>query len=458
MSTEFSILQPGDTSVRKAIYLDLAEYHQNDIDTFDFSDWAIDRVTSLQQAKGHIEHYPYLVGMVYLSNLSTEQHEQILSVINADSARSWIALIEHRDLLDSHFRRLIYENFYDYFTLPLKDNFRFLKTVLGHAYGVAYLRSLEQDAVEQYTEYSEMVGASQPIRRVFDGIRKVASVEAPVLISGETGTGKEMVARAIHQRSEMCDGPFIAVNCGALPDTLIHAELFGFEKGAFTGAYKRKIGKIEAAQGGSIFLDEIGDLPLDLQVYLLRFLEESTIERLGSNETHQINARVIAASHVNLEDAVEQGLFREDLYYRLNVLNIQVPNLAERFEDIELLAYYFFRKFSEEYGASAQGFTRKALIAMNGHSWPGNIREMINRIRRALVMTENRLITPGDLGLDPEPTSVDVVSLDEARQKAEEVAIKSSLHYAHNNISKTAKMLGISRVTLYRLIDKYGLK
>ncbi|MFW1678148.1 sigma 54-interacting transcriptional regulator [Pontibacter sp. JAM-7] len=458
MNTEFSLANPSDTTVRKALYLDLAEYHQNDIDTFEFSNWAIDRVTNLHQAKSHMEHYPYLVGMVYLSNLTPEQHEQIITIINSDYTRSWIALIEHRDLLDSQFRRLIYENFYDYFTLPLKDNFRFLKTVLGHAYGIAYLRAIEHDAAEEYTEYSEMVGASNKIRQVFDGIRKVAGVDAPVLISGDTGTGKEMVARAIHQRSDRAEGPFIAVNCGALPDTLIHAELFGFEKGAFTGAYKQKIGKIEAAQGGTIFLDEIGDLPLELQVYLLRFLEESTIERLGGNDSHHVNARIIAASHVNLEEAVDQGHFREDLFYRLNVLNIHVPSLAERFEDIELLAYYFFRKFSDEYGLNAQGFTRKALMAMNSHPWPGNIREMINRIRRALVMTENRLITPADLGLDLGYTPVDVVSLDEARQKAEEVAIKSTLHYAHNNISKTAKMLGISRVTLYRLIDKYGLK
>ena len=191
---------------------------------------------------------------------------------------------------------------------------------------------------------------------------------------------------------------------------------------------------------------------------MLRFLEQRTIERLGGNESHRVNARVIAATHIDLEKAVEEGRFREDLYYRLNVLNIDMPTLAERYEDIELLARYFFKKFSHEYETQVKGFSSQAIEAMNKHSWPGNIREMINRIRRAMVMGENRMITPSDLGLSSSPVQLQVMSLDEARNHAEELAVKSGLHYSHHNITKTAKILGVSRVTLYRLIDKYDLK
>lgn len=443
--------------IRKAIYLDLAEYHDSNLGQYRFGDWAVDRVTTPPRARETLHDHHYLVGLVYLSHLSDEQREQVMDLIAAELSTVWIALIEQDDLLDSRFRRLIYEHFYDYFTLPLGNNFNYLKATLGHAYGLALLRTLDE-GYEEDVESTEMVGTSEPIKQVFSGIRKIAGVDAPVMITGETGSGKEMVAHAIHQRSSRCNGPFVAVNCGALPDTLIHAELFGHEKGAFTGAHQRKVGRIEAATDGTIFLDEIGDLPLELQVYLLRFLEEHTIERLGSNESITVNARVIAATNVDLETAVHEGRFREDLYYRLNVLTIHVPTLVERQDDIELLARYFFRKFASEYGAHAQGFTKQALVAMNNHSWPGNIREMINRIRRALVMSENRLITPSDLGLSHTNLHHEVVSLDEARNQAEAMAIRTGLHIAHNNISRTAKMLGVSRVTLYRLIEKYNLR
>ena len=450
-------LQRDDAGIRKALFLDLAEYHPSNVAPLEFSDWSVDRVTSPPKAKSHIHNYHYLVGLVYLSHLNDIQRQQAMEIVSREYNTIWIALVEHNDLLDANFQRMICANFYDYFTLPLNDSLNYLKATLGHAYGIALLRSLEQQNSSEY-EQTEMVGSSEPMLNVFNDIRKVANVDAPIMIGGDTGTGKEMVARAVHQRSSRNDGPFVAVNCGALPETLIHAELFGYEKGAFTGAYKRKIGRIESAQNGTIFLDEIGDLPLDLQVYLLRFLEQRTIERLGGNESHRVNARVIAATHIHLEKAVEEGRFREDLYYRLNVLNIHMPTLAQRYEDIELLARYFFRKFSHEYETRVKGFSPEAIEAMNKHSWPGNIREMINRIRRALVMGENRMITPSDLGLSPSTVSMQVMSLDEARNHAEELAVKSGLHYSHNNITKTAKILGVSRVTLYRLIDKYGLK
>jgi len=251
--------------------------------------------------------------------------------------------------------------------------------------------------------------------------------------------------------------PFIAVNCGALPTNLIQSELFGHEKGAFTGAHQRKIGRIESAAGGTLFLDEIGDLALDLQVNLLRFLQEKTIERVGGTEKIHVDVRVIAATHVDLERAVKEGRFREDLYYRLNVLHLNVPSLREREQDIELLARFFFDKFAKEKNRNVKGFRRDTLQAMNDYEWPGNVRELINRIRRAMVMCDNRLITTADLGLERRLSQRRLTTLDEARTRAEKEAIQYSLRFNRNNVSQAARQLGVSRVTLYRLMEKYQI-
>jgi DNA-binding NtrC family response regulator len=302
-----------------------------------------------------------------------------------------------------------------------------------------------------------MVGTSPVMQALFRDIRKVGAVDAPVLIQGESGTGKELTALAIHARSRRAGAPFMAVNCGALPANLIQSELFGHEKGAFTGAHQRKIGRIEAAAGGTIFLDEIGDLSLDLQVNLLRFLQAKTIERVGGTQSLQVDVRVIAASHVDLERAVAEGRFREDLYYRLNVLHLRVPALRERESDIELLARFFFEKFAKEKNPQVRGFSQQALQVMNTYAWPGNVRELINRIRRAMVMCENRLIAPGDLGLERRGVKRTIRTLGGARAAAEKEAIRYALQYARNNVSRAARELGISRVMLYRLKQKYGI-
>ena len=249
-----------------------------------------------------------------------------------------------------------------------------------------------------------------------------------------------------------------AVNCGALPPTLIESELFGHEKGAFTGASQRKTGFIEAADGGTIFLDEIGDLPMELQINLLRFLQEQTIERVGSHVSIKVNARVIAATHVDIESAVEQGRFREDLFYRLHVLNLRMPPLRERGDDIEILARFFFERFGREKRANVRGFSQKAMQAMREYDWPGNVREVINRVRRAMVMSEKRLITPQDLGLTAGQHSRGrVITLEQAREEAERHAIIACLTRARNNISCAARYLGVSRVTLYRLLNKHAI-
>jgi DNA-binding NtrC family response regulator len=285
----------------------------------------------------------------------------------------------------------------------------------------------------------------------------VACVDAPVLITGESGVGKELAAMAVHERSQRAQGRFVAVNCGALPANLIQSELFGYEKGAFTGAAARKIGHFESAAGGTIFLDEIGDLSLDLQINLLRFLQERTIERVGGTGKIQVDARVIAATHVDLEKAVAEGRFREDLYYRLHVLNLRVPSLRDRTGDIDLLARFFFEKFSKDRRPQIRGFSQRAIQAMNDHPWPGNVRELINRVRRAMVMSEKRLISAEDLGFQPALLLGRQQTLDQVRDQAEKSAILASLQRARRNISRAARDLGVSRVTLYRLLEKHTI-
>ena len=451
-----AITRPTADAPRRALLLDLDPSEQLP-DALELNDWAFDRATSVDDAQAMLKTHPYRVGVALLSGSMDERYERIESLLGASEHLAWVALVRPGELERQEFRQLIYEHFYDYFSLPLGDNISHLRYALGHLDGMSRLRDLERVSLMPVEEF-QMVGASKQFLAIFEQIRRVAGVEAPVLIRGETGVGKELIARAIHQRSEHSDGPFIAVNCGALPETLIHAELFGYEKGSFTGAYKRKIGRVEAAQNGTIFLDEIGDLPQQMQVYLLRFLEQKTIERLGGTQSITVNARVIAATHVNLEQAVTEGRFREDLYYRLNVLSIEVPRLTDRGADIELLARYFLHKFGKEYGNSSRGFTRQAVAAMLHYNWPGNVRELINCIRRALVMSENRMITPKDLGLTDADALEAPIPLEEARAHAEEMAVRSCLGHCMNNVSSAAKLLGVSRVTLYRMMDKYGIR
>jgi DNA-binding NtrC family response regulator len=302
-----------------------------------------------------------------------------------------------------------------------------------------------------------MVGASAVMQELFRTIRKVASVDAPVLIIGETGTGKELTARAIHRGSARVQGPFIAVNCGALPANLIQAELFGYERGAFTGAQQRTLGRIELAAGGVLFLDEIGDLAPELQVNLLRFLEEGTLERVGGRTPIAVNTRVMVATHVDLERAVKQRHFREDLYHRINVLRVHVPPLRDRGSDVIYLARLFLERYLPEVQHRGVRFTREAIDAMSRYPWPGNVRELTNRIHHAVVMCEGRWITPASLGLDEYVTESSSVTLTETRFRAEVESIRKALRDVGHNVSRAAHSLGVSRRTLYRRMKRYGL-
>jgi DNA-binding NtrC family response regulator len=311
-----------------------------------------------------------------------------------------------------------------------------------------------------------MVGESPAMNTVFELIRRFAKTDAAVLITGESGTGKELAACAIHERSSRSSKPFVAVNCAALPATLISSELFGHEKGAFTGAFARKIGQIEAANGGTLFLDEIGDLPPDLQGHLLRFLSEGKIVRLGGSQVISVNVRILSATNVSLPKAIAEGRFREDLYYRLNVLNMRMPPLRERGSDIELLAVFFLRRISTEFGREVSGFHPQALAALRSHPWRGNVREMIAAIRRAVVMGNTSLVMPEDLALEahlpPEvPVRADarppLFSRPRPGSPAEMQILADTLKESANNITHAARRLGVSRITLYRMMRRHGM-
>jgi len=305
----------------------------------------------------------------------------------------------------------------------------------------------------------ELLGDSRPILELRKLLGKLAPTESPVLIRGESGTGKELVARTLHRQSQRCDMPFIAINCGAIPEHLIQSELFGHEKGAFTGAHQRKVGRIEAAHGGTLFLDEIGDLPLELQANLLRFLQEKHIERVGGSQPIPVDVRVLAATHVDLERAIEQGRFREDLYYRLNVLQVVTAPLRDRHGDLSMLANHFSHFYSLETGRRPRTFSDHALAAMGRHHWPGNVRELANRVRRGLVLAEGRQIEAQDLGLHVlEQEEQPLGTLEDYKHRAERQALCDVLDRHSNNMSIAAKVLGVSRPTFYRLLHKHQIR
>lgn len=346
---------------------------------------------------------------------------------------------------------------YDYIEKPVRLDI--LKVILERA---AHLRALEQEGREAIADQAEAVGTellgeSPAMAKVFDAIQRVAGSDVPVLITGASGTGKELVARAIHRQSRRAERSFIAINCGAIPDTLLESELFGYEKGAFTGAHQAKRGQVELAEGGTLFLDEIGEIPLALQVKLLRFLQDHRVQRLGGKEAIAVDVRIVAATNINLRDAMAHGRFREDLYFRLCVVNIAVPSLAERASDIPLLANSFLSRYAGEFGKPVKGFSPSAMNALMGHAWIGNVRELENRVKRAVVMAEGKLVTPTDLDLaegGDEPS----LSLKNVRDEREKDLVGLALEKHGGNISKAAAELGISRPTLYQLMKRYGLK
>ncbi|MBN2483725.1 MAG: PEP-CTERM-box response regulator transcription factor [Candidatus Omnitrophica bacterium] len=310
--------------------------------------------------------------------------------------------------------------------------------------------------------FESMIGDSPKMQDIFKLIRRVAPSDATVLITGESGTGKELVAQALHQLSPRNENPFMVINCGAIPENLLESELFGHEKGSFTDAHVKRIGKLEAAHGGTVFLDEIGEMSLNLQVKILRFLQERTIERVGGNIPLELDVRVIVATNCDLKKKIKDGSFREDLYYRLSVINIELPPLRERGDDAYLLAKHFLQHYRQEaVNKDIKGFSKEAKDFIKSYVWPGNIREMENRVRRAVILAENSLITPQELGFGKENELDDAkekLNLKDARQELEINLIKKALSDSGNNMTLAAKMLGITRPTFYDLMKKYGIE
>lgn len=298
----------------------------------------------------------------------------------------------------------------------------------------------------------------EPMLKVCRTVERVAPANATVLLLGESGTGKEVLARGVHALSPRASKRFVAINCAAIPDTLLESELFGYEKGAFTGASKQTIGRIEYAHEGTLFLDEIGDLPMPLQAKLLRFLQERVIERLGGRGEIPVDVRVVCATHRDLKTMIREGLFREDLYYRLSEITITIPPLRERPGDAVLLAQAFLDRYARELGRSLKGFTQEALAALESHTWPGNVREMENLIKRAAIMADGSQVTTEDLGLDLAPAEPMPLNLKQAREQAERIAVTRALAHTNGNVAQAAELLGVTRPTLYDLMAKIGLK
>ena len=347
---------------------------------------------------------------------------------------------------------------YDFYHKPI--NSAELGTIIDRAY---YVYELEEEnrrlhSEQNATPLSGIVTASPQMLKICRFIEKVAPNDVTVLLLGESGTGKELLAQAVHQLSARKNRPFCAINCAAIPENLLESELFGHEKGAFTGAVKQTKGKIELADGGTLFLDEIGDVPLPLQVKLLRFLQERVVERIGGRQLIPVDVRIVCATNQNLEELMAVGTFREDLFYRLSEIVIEIPPLREREGDAEVLAHSFLAKFNAQQGRNVRGFSAAALSALAEHPWPGNVRELENRVKRAVIMCDGKRISPVDLDLEEPETVPEVLNLAQAREEAERREIPRALSRVDGNITRAAKLLGVSRPTLYDLLRHHKFK
>jgi two-component system, NtrC family, response regulator HydG len=388
------------------------------------------------------------VALADLRHADADKVQAIASLMADHPDLPWLVLLTADTAVHTAEMESILSGSIDFFTAPL-DMPRLIET----------LATLNGDGVpETASDLPGMTVNSSAMMVAVASLRKFAPVDLPVLITGETGTGKEVAARALHRLSERREHPFAAINCGALPPNLVQSELFGHERGAFTGANARRVGHFEAAAGGIVFLDEVGDLPLDAQTSLLRLLQEGTLERVGSTQSIKLDVRVMAATHVDLEKAVEHGRFREDLYYRLNVLRLRMPALREREDDVLQLAQIFLDGFRKQHGSQARAFSAVARQALRRFSWPGNVRELLNRVQRAAVVADGGLITAADLDLEDAVTlHSGRSSLGLTRTSAERDAIEACLRESRFNVSECARRLKVSRVTIYRLCKKHQL-
>ena len=390
----------------------------------------------------------------------TEGIEVLQDILSADSTIK-VIMITGNDTRENA-RRCVALGAYDFYSKPID-----VEDVKVSVKRALYIQSLERENkrlledLERAQEFKEIISACEQMKAILDIFRRVSATDVTVFIQGESGTGKELIARAIHYNSGRKDGPFVPVDCGAIPENLLESELFGHEKGAFTDARTQRKGRLELAQNGTVFLDEVAELAPTLQVKILRFLQEREIQRVGSGDRIPLNVRVLAATNRDIKEGLADGTFREDLYYRLNVISIYLPSLRERGEDIILLARVFLNRFSREMNVDTSEFSPEALSALRAHDWPGNVRELENKVRRAIIMATGPYITPQDLDLSgTEQESVEEpekLTLKEARAYLESGYIREALRRSDGNVTHAAEQIGITRSTFYSLMSKYDV-
>ncbi|MGK2953084.1 MAG: PEP-CTERM-box response regulator transcription factor [Thiobacillus sp.] len=379
--------------------------------------------------------------------------QQILSL-----APSTKVIVVTGNLDRSNAVKAIHLGAYDFFQKPFDPDVLALMIARALHVNALEIENRQLAARQHGSALQGLLTSSEPMLKICRTVEKVAPANVTVLLLGESGTGKEVLARGVHELSPRAGKRFVAINCAAIPDTLLESELFGYEKGAFTGAAKQTIGRIEYANEGTLFLDEIGDLPMPLQAKLLRFLQERVIERLGGRGEIPVDVRVVCATHRDLAGMIREGSFREDLYYRLSEISVKIPPLRERPGDAVLLAQAFLERYAREMGRNIRGFTADAFASLEAHAWPGNVREMENLIKRAAIMAEGSQITTADLGLDNNLAEAQPFNLRQAREHAERLAISRALAHSDGNIAQAAELLGITRPTLYDLMTKIGMK
>ena len=417
-------------------------------------DWEVVRASSPRAVESILAQAPIRVGLIAVD--PGDPPLWIEAVLASFRATRWIALVEREALQSEHVRRLIARRCHDFHTRPV--HWDQLQWTLGHAHGIGDLDG-SLTAQSDPDSLPDLFGVSPAMARLRRMAERFAATDAPVMITGESGAGKELVARYIHIHSSRREHPFVVINCAAIPAELMQSELFGYERGAFTGANERKIGRIEQAIRGTVFFDEVAELPLLQQSTLLRFLEEGAIVRVGGHRPIKTDVRIVAATNRDLERGLMEGWFRRDLYHRLHVLHLRVPSLRERREDIVALATRFVDDCNRETGV-AKHLSPRALDRLVAHDWPGNVRELRNCLRRAVLLAEHTVLQPQDLGLDAgESTGLPgAVSLEEARGRAERLAVQAALMQCNGNLSLAARALGVSRMTLYRLLRRFESK
>ncbi|WP_445426506.1 PEP-CTERM-box response regulator transcription factor [Alishewanella sp. HL-SH06] len=422
------------------------------------SDYELVFAGDRQQAMTHLRRYePSVVtldlGLPPDPTNATEGLACLSDILGSAPDTKVIVLTGSTD--NSHALQAIALGAYDYYQKPIDADV--LNIILQRAFKLTELEKENKALKNNSQQQTDILGNSEAMIKACRVVEKIAPTEITTLLLGESGTGKEVFARTIHKQSARADKPFIAINCASIPENLLESELFGYEKGAFTGAVKTTLGKIECANGGTLLLDEIGDMPLSLQAKMLRFLQERVIERVGGRSEIEVDVRVICATHRDLQEMVSQQTFREDLFYRVSEIILRIPPLRSRGHDIILIAKALLQRFNDEYHSSVQGFSEQATKAMLSHSWPGNIRELQNKVKSAVIMAESKQIDAEDLGLVAPNGNIKMQTLRQMREDVETQAIRQAHMMTEGNLSKAADLLGITRPTLYALIEKHKM-